>query len=1445
MKGKFTAFTLLLFLLVVKVVSAQETNCNDNIDNDNDGLVDCQDPDCPSCDDAIICAAPYVYHMPPIYGSKTSTGLYDDESFLIATLARAANVQVMSPDGTLITTLNVPVANPIILPVSSGAATTTIPRFQITLDQTDNDGGGSDIVGTNTVLNGKGLIFESDQPLQITYSHKSRTSNNNQDILQLQGRAALGFSFYAASETLLDNDNTVNDTEKHFVSVLATEDNTNITFTLPTNPFTGAPLVLAGVPAGTTTINITLNAGQSYIIASRNRDRRGTVTGTRITTDKPVVVNSGAQHVPTAQGDDRDAGFQQLVPAKALEDRYIVIDGGNNDTDGAGVVRDYLIILSIENNTTFTVNGVSGGVDGAGNAVPTTLNAGEYFTYVFDNTNFRPYLIEGSNRLYVFHATSRASSEMGLDILPPIDECIGSRQIDFEKTGDNANAVILVPTSGLSSLRFRGGPYTNFAANIDPDGPGPLPAAQANSAGSGYSYVIINNANILATNNRVTCDEKFHLGVYSRTGGTGNYAYISNYEKSIEVLDPVTFLPTSGYVADQIIPGEPIEHCLLITGCGASNSITEAVANGWGGPGTEGTVTIEDGCIIYTMDPNAPSCAREIVTVSVQNEFEITSQVCLRFENITRPFTVGNPIPSNPFICTVGSPNTINVTVPVEIPSGTPTYTWLDPDGIDVSATATNAGTNPDFTTAITADKVGIYQLTVTVGTCSQTVDVNVAGRDCDDNDGDGINDVVDLDDDNDGIPDLVEQNGIDPLADADGDGISNYLDDTPGGTLPPFEDTNSDGVNDFYDTDLDGIINSFDLDSENDGIPDVIEAGGVDEDGNGIIDNFTDTDNDGLSQNVDANNSGAAGSGDGLGNPDQDGDGIPNTLDLDADNDGIPDIIEAGGIDSNNDGIVDVSPDNNANGLIDVYDGNTLGTPLTSTGQDTNNDGRPDSYLQDNIDRDGQPNFLDIDADNDGIIDFIEAGIPDSNNDGQPDGSVGTDGWSDAVDALADLNLPNADSEGLPDYLDIDADNDGIPDNIEGQATTGYIAPANADNDNDGLDDAYDNDDATPGGNANNGIQPVNTNGGDAPDYTDTDSDNDGFADVLEGWDTDGNNVLEGSEITAGTIDTDGDGLLDSYDENDVVHNPTNGTTPLSYPDVDDPGGDRDWRAPVNLPPLAEDDTNTAAFDTPTTGTLSDNDSEPDGDLLVYTDGTFSTTNGGTITINPDGSYTYTPPTGFTGIDCYTYTVCDDRTPPACSQADVCISIGENLPPIAVDDTTSTISDTDVSGTLADNDEDPEGQPLTYNDGTFSTTNGGTITIDTDGNYTYTPPAGFTGTDCYLYTVCDPIGACDQASVCIEVNPSPIYIPEGFSPNNDGINDFFIIDGTDGRTLYLRIFNRWGNIIYESEDYLNNWDGTSNRGLRVGEMIPDGTYFYIAEFDSGERFSRYITIKR
>lgn len=88
-----------------------------------------------------------------------------------------------------------------------------------------------------------------------------------------------------------------------------------------------------------------------------------------------------------------------------------------------------------------------------------------------------------------------------------------------------------------------------------------------------------------------------------------------------------------------------------------------------------------------------------------------------------------------------------------------------------------------------------------------------------------------------------------------------------------------------------------------------------------------------------------------------------------------------------------------------------------------------------------------------------------------------------------------------------------------------------------------------------------------------------------------------------------------------------------------------------------------------------------------------------------------------------------------------------------------------------------------------------------------------------------------------VELPDRNLFIPEVFTPDGDGRNDFFVIKGIEGRTVKLTVFNRWGNKVYSNDAYDNTWSGTPNTGgLTIGSgKLPQGTYYYIVEFEDGE----------
>ena len=198
-----------------------------------------------------------------------------------------------------------------------------------------------------------------------------------------------------------------------------------------------------------------------------------------------------------------------------------------------------------------------------------------------------------------------------------------------------------------------------------------------------------------------------------------------------------------------------------------------------------------------------------------------------------------------------------------------------------------------------------------------------------------------------------------------------------------------------------------------------------------------------------------------------------------------------------------------------------------------------------------------------------------------------------------------------------------------------------------------------------------------------------------------------------------------------------------------------------TNDPPVANDDTNITEVGVPIDGNVLSNDFDPDGDPITVTDNTDP--EHGTVVINPDGTYTYTPDTGYSGQDSFEYTVCDDGDPQACATGTVTIEVIADTgnTTVANDDAYYGEVNTPVTGNVLDNDSDPEGQAQTVDTSVspIVAPANGSVVINSDGTFTYTPNDGFTGTDQFTYQIFDagsPV-ATDVATVYIIIEESPV----------------------------------------------------------------------------------------
>jgi hypothetical protein len=166
-----------------------------------------------------------------------------------------------------------------------------------------------------------------------------------------------------------------------------------------------------------------------------------------------------------------------------------------------------------------------------------------------------------------------------------------------------------------------------------------------------------------------------------------------------------------------------------------------------------------------------------------------------------------------------------------------------------------------------------------------------------------------------------------------------------------------------------------------------------------------------------------------------------------------------------------------------------------------------------------------------------------------------------------------------------------------------------------------------------------------------------------------------------------------------------------------------------VRVAPTTVADSYTTPQNTTLTGNVLSNDLGTNPRAILITRPT-----NGTLALNPDGTFTYRPNTGYTGPDSFTYYACDPSTPLLCGNP-VTVSITVlRVAPITVADAYTTPQNTTLTGNVLTNDIGTNPQAILIIRPTH-----GTLLLNPDGTFTYQPAAGYTGPDSFIYYACDP----------------------------------------------------------------------------------------------------------
>ena len=258
---------------------------------------------------------------------------------------------------------------------------------------------------------------------------------------------------------------------------------------------------------------------------------------------------------------------------------------------------------------------------------------------------------------------------------------------------------------------------------------------------------------------------------------------------------------------------------------------------------------------------------------------------------------------------------------------------------------------------------------------------------------------------------------------------------------------------------------------------------------------------------------------------------------------------------------------------------------------------------------------------------------------------------------------------------------------------------------------------------------------------------------------------------------------------------------------------------SPVNDPPIAVNDTYTINEDTELTDNVLDNDSDVESGTL--TTAVIDAVSNGTLTLNSDGTFSYTGKSNYNGSDNFTYQLNDGAG--GLDTATVSITVSPvNDPPIAVNDTYTINEDTELTDNVLDNDSDVESGTLTT--AVIDAVSNGTLTLNSDGTFSYTGKSNYNGSDNFTYQLNDGAGGLDTATVSITVSPvndPPIAVNDTYTINEDteltdnvldndsdvesGTLTTAVIDAVSNGTLTL---NSDGTFSYTGK---SNYNGSDN----------------------------------
>jgi PKD repeat protein len=374
-------------------------------------------------------------------------------------------------------------------------------------------------------INNFGLHIEATNLINTYWSvdYTAPTGPGGADIWTLKGNNGLGTLFYTPFQTFYGTRN-VTPVAYSAIDVVATQDNTQVTFTLPPGKAGSYGLPLTNIPAGGTH-TVTLNTGQTFSLFPLNKSTAAgdRLAGTKIESNQPIAVTLKDDAVAVGPA-GADVVGDQLIPVRVTGDHYIVPEVNN---------PNHIYVLATEPNTNIYV------YDPAGNPIGpspyATLNSGQQALVIVPNgvgyarLTSRTAPADPYKPFYVFQMGNEGNGRGGA-LVPPIG-CTGNTQLAFTRAfEDNKFYFFIIVEKGNEDKFLIDGIRQDGIIN---------PGGFTEMIGSGgYMAYFSNsiNSNTLPTGQHLVTNTGgvFHLGILNGFPGLGqgqkmNYGYYSDF----------------------------------------------------------------------------------------------------------------------------------------------------------------------------------------------------------------------------------------------------------------------------------------------------------------------------------------------------------------------------------------------------------------------------------------------------------------------------------------------------------------------------------------------------------------------------------------------------------------------------------------------------------------------------------------------------------------------------------------------------------------------------------------------------------------------------------------------------------------------------------------------------------------------------------------------------